>query len=544
MIKILIFSLITNLMFYSYGHLINSNKDSDKFEKYCNKSILGFILISFISLTLNFFFPLNGLINTSILVIGIFVLFIIKKVQFEKEEIIFIAISAIITTGLILYSTVNRPDAGLYHLPFTSMLNEHKIVFGSANIHFRFGHISIIQYVSAANKNYLFDNFGILIPLASIISFFVIFFFNKIYFIFKSSKEIDLSNIFSIFIVIFISYKINRYSSFGNDAVAHICFFYLITRLLSKDNKDLHIITLISVFIFLNKSTMIISLFIPFILFFKYFDYKNLKIFFSLPSFFLLFWLAKNVIISGCLVYPIEKTCFTKLNWTDINEVKLESIQAEAWSKGFPDRKDITITVENFKKNFVWFDSWFFGHGIKILKILIPYFLVSIIIFFFLGGNKNSILISKEKFIINILLLLTFLGSILFFLKFPLFRYGYSYIISFFILIILYFKNKYSLIRVKKISKLVFIICLFIFSSKQFIRYFKNENIYNYWPEIQLLTNQKKKYLEKIKSYEDLNIYLSNSLCMYSKSICTNYELKNIKITKKYGYYFINLNKS
>ena len=188
-------------MFYSYGHLINSNKDSDKFEKYCNKSILGFILISFISLTLNFFFPLNGLINTSILVIGIFVLFIIKKVQFKKEEIIFIAISAIITTGLILYSTVNRPDAGLYHLPFTSMLNEHKIVFGSANIHFRFGHISIIQYVSAANKNYLFDNFGILIPLASIISFFVIFFFNKIYFIFKSSKEIDLSNIFSIFIV-------------------------------------------------------------------------------------------------------------------------------------------------------------------------------------------------------------------------------------------------------------------------------------------------------------------------------------------------------
>ena len=544
MIKIFIFSLITNLTFYSYGHLIKSCKVSDKFEKYCNKSILGFILISFIALTLNFFFPLNGLINTIILVTGIFILFIIKKVQFEKGEIIFIVISAIITSGLILYSTVNRPDAGLYHLPFTSMLNEHRIVFGSANIHFRFGHISIIQYVSAANKNYLFDSFGILIPLASIISFFVIFFFNKIFFIFKSSKEIDLSNIFSIFIVIFISYKINRYSAFGNDAVAHVSFFYLITRLLSKNKIDLYIISLISVFIFLNKSTMMLSLAIPFVLFFKYFDYKNLKIFYSLPSFFLLFWLAKNVIISGCLVYPVEKTCFTKLNWTDINEVKLESIQAEAWSKGFPDRKDLTITVENFKENFVWFDSWFFGHGIKILKILIPYFLISIIIFFFLGGNNNPILISKDKFIIKILLLLTFLGSILFFLKFPLFRYGYSYIITFFILIILYFKNKYSLIRLKKISKLIFIICFCIFSSKQLIRYFKNENIYNYWPEIQLLKNQNKIYLEKIKSYEDLNIYFSNSLCMYSKSICTNYELKNIKITKKYGYYFINLNKT
>ena len=128
MIKIFIFSLITNLTFYSYGHLIKSCKVSDKFEKYCNKSILGFILISFIALTLNFFFPLNGLINTIILVTGIFILFIIKKVQFEKGEIIFIVISAIITSGLILYSTVNRPDAGLYHLPFTSMLNEHRIV--------------------------------------------------------------------------------------------------------------------------------------------------------------------------------------------------------------------------------------------------------------------------------------------------------------------------------------------------------------------------------------------------------------------------------
>ena len=165
---------------------------------------------------------------------------------------------------------MNRPDAGLYHLPFISILNESKIIFGINNIHFRFGHTSILQYTSAINNNYLFKENGISIPLASIVSFFYIYFLNDIWKIIKKKNEPKISDFFSLFILIYISYKIIRYSSFGNDAVPHLTFFYLISYILKNNlkNIDFNKTFLISVFIFINKTTLGLVLIIPGIIFF------------------------------------------------------------------------------------------------------------------------------------------------------------------------------------------------------------------------------------------------------------------------------------
>jgi hypothetical protein len=116
---------------------------------------------------------------------------------------------------------VNRPDAGLYHLPYVSILNEYKIIFGLNNLHSRFGHISIIQYLSALNKNFLFKDNGIIIPLASIASFYYIYFANDIFDIYTKKIKISLSSIFTLLILIYISFKLIGYDNFGNDAIAH-----------------------------------------------------------------------------------------------------------------------------------------------------------------------------------------------------------------------------------------------------------------------------------------------------------------------------------
>ena len=50
----------------------------------------------------------------------------------------------------------NRPDAGLYHLPFINIINDSKLIFGSANLEFRFGHTSILQYLAAGFNNIVF----------------------------------------------------------------------------------------------------------------------------------------------------------------------------------------------------------------------------------------------------------------------------------------------------------------------------------------------------------------------------------------------------
>ena len=310
MIEIIIYCLISNFIFFSYGHILKYEKFDNNIENINDRSILGCIFLSFVALILNFIFPLSKEINTVILLVGAILFIIKKKNNFQKKELFYIILSTVITTSIILYSNVNRPDAGLYHLPYISLLNENKIIFGLTNIHFRFGATSILQYLSAINNNYIFNDNGIVIPLASIVAFFIIYFFNKVLKIIKDVNKTSYSNIFSLFIVIFITYKINRYSSFGNDAVAHLTLFYLLSKILSKRNPNLTFISLISVFAFLNKTTLIFCLLIPIYFLIKELSVNKYKIIFSFSSFFLFFWIIKNIFISGCLVYPVVETCF------------------------------------------------------------------------------------------------------------------------------------------------------------------------------------------------------------------------------------------
>jgi hypothetical protein len=130
-------------------------------------------------------------------------------------------------------------------------LNEYKIIFGLNNLHSRFGHVSIIQYLSALNNNYFFKEDGIIIPLASIASFYYIYFSNEVLKIYKKKLKINSSSLFSLLVLIYISFKIMGYDGFGNDAIAHLSFFYLISYALKleKESIDVTHIFLISVFI-------------------------------------------------------------------------------------------------------------------------------------------------------------------------------------------------------------------------------------------------------------------------------------------------------
>ena len=74
-----------------------------------------------------------------------------------------------------------RPDAGLYHLPYVKILNDEKIIFGLSNLHSRYGHISIIQYLSAISNNLIFKENGIVFAQALIASSVIINFAYKIY---------------------------------------------------------------------------------------------------------------------------------------------------------------------------------------------------------------------------------------------------------------------------------------------------------------------------------------------------------------------------
>jgi hypothetical protein len=550
---ILLFSLLTNFLYFCCGSLFASEKKYD-FNSQFYTYFIGAIIISFISLLLNFFVPLSPLINSITYLLIIILFGIKKKFILNKKNINFLLSSSFLTYLLIIYSTVNRPDAGLYHLPYISVINENKIIFGLSNIHFRFGHTSILQYLSAINNNYLFLNNGISIPLASIVSFFYLYFFYDIWKIIKEKENINLSNFFSLFIVIYITFKIAKYSEFGNDAVAHLSFFYLISYFLKNKIKKINFnkILLISVFIFINKPTLGLVFIAPIVIFFLQNNFGTKKIFFSLfslPAFLLYLWLIKNIIVSGCAIYPVKTTCIKNLPWTNIKQIVTVNNESEAWSKGWPDRDNKNITVQEFSKNFNWLDAWKKKHLKYILNVVITYIVFLFFIILFIKIKFKNIKPENNKDInTNFFLCLVISGAgfLHFLFFFPLYRYGYSYIITLICLIfIIIIKDKASIKENVSVFKFVFITCVVIIITKKAIIIFNNyKNLP--WPNIYTLDPNGKIYSKsKIKIDNDFFYYLADKgdqLCMYSKSPCTSYPIDNLKYSLKYTYILLNIN--
>ena len=551
---ILIYSALTNLIYFCAGYIFLS-KNKLKSEDYFYVFFIGLITICFVSLLLNFFFKLSPFINSIIYIIFLSA-FIIKtklKFNFNRRIILLLIISSISTFLLIIYSNVNRPDAGLYHLPYISILNENKIILGISNLHSRFAHISILQYLSAINYNYIFLENGISIPLASIVSFFYIYFFNDILRVATNKDDITYSNLFSLFVTIYISYKINRYSGFGNDAIAHLSFFYLISYVLKSNLNKINIkkLLLISVFIFINKPMLGLVFLIPLFVFFlnKHYKIKQLLLItFSFPTLFLFLWFLKNILISGCMIYPLKVTCINNLNWTNFTQITEDKILGSAWSKGWPDRIDKKISMYEYNKNFNWVKSWSKTHFKYILKTILPFIIIlTIISLYLIFFTKKTLVKNKEDFKLKIILLIIFclLGLISFFTIFPIYRYGYSYLITIISLIVIYLnKNKIGLKQNIFIFKFFFIICISSLITKQFVKISKNYSQKEIWPNIYSLSEKNNSY-KKIILNENFHYYYAyngDNLCMYSTSPCTSYKLNtNIIASKKFNYDIIAL---
>ena len=531
MFNIFILSIFSIFIISPFGYLFIKKHS---FINFAIQLIYGVIIVSFAALFLNFFFPLNLLINTLILIIPIYLIFKNYSYFMSKKFLLFVVFNGVIIFFLITNSTVYRPDAYLYHLPYIDILNNEKIIFGLANLHFRFGHISIIQYFSAALNNYVLLDKGIIIANAIIPSAAIIYFVSTIYRDYKQ-ENISLRFFYNFFIFIFIIYKMNRYGEYGNDAVSHFLFFIIISEALKffeKKNVIFERLILISVFVILCKITMAFSIFIP-LIFIKELKIRNILNYKVLLSFFLIFfWIIKNLIVSGCIIYPVSTLCFKSFEWVNIEQAKKVSIENEAWTKGWPDYKGKkSISQNDYLENFKWIKTWSNNHLKKVVEILVPYqlfiILISCLIFFMNKNmNMNNQLSQRRRLYLMLFMLLIF--NIIWFMKVPVFRYGYSYIVSFIALFFSYLicrKINKTTDTTKKMFKFLFIFFISIFLTKNSLKFSYDDQV---WPKMII---QKSESLQTIK-LGDFNYKESHAECGFGHSICTHYKDLNLSSGK------------
>jgi len=252
-------------------------------------------------------------------------------------------------------------DAGLYHLNNQLWIKSSKIVIGLSNFHVRFGYSSIYDYISSNfwfNENYLFLHF---INLTFICTFFLFLAYNT----FSPSANLLLKSS-SIGILIF-GFLDNFGLNGGKngfleiegitkyDSAFGIVFYMVFTLsifLFYKKTNDSEIILLLTLTIFciqLRPTGLIVS--IPLIIFLikknKTINFLKNKIIFTILSIFI-FWIIKNLLISGCMFFPIEPTCLNTLDWYQENYATNETNNIRN-----------SLRAYDFQTNFYeWFLYW------------------------------------------------------------------------------------------------------------------------------------------------------------------------------------------
>ncbi len=539
---ILVFTTI-----YSYGEsalkLIHKKEKFDIFFKI----FIGYILIGSLTVIYHFFFKISDLFSVFIICVGLF-LFSLNYKSLNKKKFLKLVFLIVILSFIIIGYSDHPIDTNMYHHPYVSYLKSEKIVFAIANIQFRFGHISFLQYVQASLTN----NFLHEISLASINLIFYICFVYLFSREIIKAKQINLLFVTKILFLSFILIKFSRYREYGNDLIPLLVSIYFLIKILNvryenviNKEKLINIALPFAAFMFLHK----ISYTFVFLIFLCLFSFKNFKeikkinfIYIVISISLIVPWLIKNYIVTSCFAYPLELSCYTNTFYELKGMAKPANAAwlTEIWAKGFIDHPNWReISLKEYAYGFNWVPTWFYGHFIKIVEIISPLLFVIFLFTIFFFFKKNDFIVIKKNNKISkklfYLWMANFLGLSIWFYNAPVFRYGSFYVISFIILsFILFFDYFLTFKNSKKLKffKIILLISIFFFI-------FKN---------IQRMSDAKSTFFPKTsKKPEEFTTYINdklklispkNELCYFTNHICSHEIPKNILIIN-FGYYDI-----
>ena len=499
--------------------------------------ILTFFIIGNLSVLLNFFFPIKNLKFFWLLFLIFFLLMNLREPVLYKNNVFLISSFLIIPAILSIssYGMKFHFDTIDYHLNFQYWLRESKIVFGLSNLYIAYGWSNIYEYI--LSNFWVKDRF---IGLHFVNIIFFTFFYNFIFYNIAFSKNLYLKYL-SINIALFSfldNFGINGGANgFVNiqmvgkpDEAVGIMFFVsfimLLGDILKKNfsiNNFLFLCT-ISLFTFqlkINSAMLIFPLIIYLI------NLKNQKFsktqtyYFLILIFTSIIYFLKNLIISGCLIFPINQTCINYLPWTNTENVQNFSQSVMGGNNAL-----------RFNHNFIsWFDNWInTAYNYQIYSNL----LISLLIIWIF--NKVMYKKTANNYSINekISFLLIISIAVTFFITGPTLRYGFGV----FLILISGFSIGQKIIRYENhFKKVVYVVSLILFLSVgltprmySYIEFLENPF------DLTKIRDNTEEYLNlgSLKNLEVNNI--EKSVCFIPKTCIKNPNYKSLVYSEIYQY--------
>lgn len=322
-------------------------------------------------------------------------------------------------------------DSGLYHAQAIRWIEEYGVVPGLANLHCRLAYNSS-AFVLTALYSLKFLMGQSMHTVAGFMALVLCMKGLNVVQVFRR-KKVLVSDFVKVAMLFYLSIIYTEMVSPASDYFAMLFLFYIVLAWIELEEKKeknitpygmLCVLLAVTVTIKLSAAVMLLLVLKPAMVLLKEKQYKQIGIYLLLGIIAVFPYLARNVILSGWLVYPFAAIDLFSFDWKiPIGEVKYDSEEIKVYAKGMTDvlLKDTPMTQ--------WLPQWFRG-----LKGLEKVWVLSSVGSIFLGGIISIWDLRKKKrerygllFLEGVLMI----GYLFWQIGTPLVRYGYIYILAF-----------------------------------------------------------------------------------------------------------------
>ena len=350
--------------------------------------IIGVAFLGNLLIIINFVLPISSIFTYVIVFLTLSINFFDIKLPTLNiltpiNFLYYIIIPAILIVSL---SNINfHYDAGYYHLNNQNWIRNSNITFGLVNFFWAFGMSSIYEYILAF---FWFDSNFLNLHLINLV--FIHWFYQFLTYSLLKSKNIFLKNA-SFFILIF-----SILDNFGfqggrngfiyiegvgkQDVPVAILFFFIsLISLLILHNKvqidsvDMLFYSFLVLFVIQIKLNASILVFLYLLIIFQQYKLGQSiqKIYYSQFTIIIfgLLWVLKNLITTGCFLFPLDLSCINSFTWYSPDSTRMyEDISTQS-SMNYIIGDDFTVWVSKFLE-YTFYKSLLLNFSISLLVII------------------------------------------------------------------------------------------------------------------------------------------------------------------------------
>jgi hypothetical protein len=450
MLVVLLSWLSHFIVFKTWGNIV-TRVFRIKGISWLNELLMGYCFLSLVSVCYSLFMPINAWMHLGLFVFSLLYL-VANKItinfvrNIEKHSLLFyLLIGACIL--ILALPEPNHGDSSFYHAQALQWVEQYKAVPGLANLFGRLGFNSSFFNVQALFSFHPFSNVSARFLNSFLVLIWAIFLFQNIL-----NKSFPLNERLLSLSFLLISLTISRgwVSSVAPDVAVGIFMlaigFYMVRDLphlrfngagyqpplLLRQAQQTRggfvspnfLCILLATAITIKLSALFL---LPIVAGFIVFQKKVNHTLFVIPSLVGIAWVARNIIVSGYLVYPYLPMPFANLDWAvTAEQAQIEENWISSWAKIPSESWEYVLSLSFLE----WFPQWFALQSLfnKLLTLTLGFIWLNII---FMMIKK---LLQKQPLVMALKLLFLW-GMVIAIWLFiaPDYRFAYGFVLPFII---------------------------------------------------------------------------------------------------------------